>query len=147
MVVNTEPLNINQRTFIIAEIGVNHEGSFEKAMGMIDLAAGAGVDAVKFQTFVPEEYISASQPERLERIRRFALSFDQFRELAAHAKSIGISFISTPLDDKSLDLLNELCDIIKISSGDINYYPLLEKTAQVGAEDAADVVESQVRSK
>jgi len=129
---NTDSLNIKGRTFIIAEIGVNHEGSFEKAIEMIDLAAGAGADAVKFQTYIPEKYISASQPERLERVRRFALNFNQFRQLAIHAKEVGIHFISTPLDFNSLDLLAELCDIIKISSGDITYYPLLERAAKTG---------------
>jgi N-acetylneuraminate synthase/N,N'-diacetyllegionaminate synthase len=86
--------------------------------------------AVKFQTYLPEHYISASQPERLERVKRFSLSFEQFRELAGRARELGIGFISTPLDFASLDLVAELTPTIKISSGDINYYQLLQRAAR-----------------
>jgi len=120
---------LGESVFVIAEIGVNHEGDPAKAMEMIELAAEAGADAVKFQTYIPEQYISASQPERLARIGGFSLSFDRFRQLAARAGELGVGFISTPLDFASLDLVAELSPVIKISSGDITYFPLLERAA------------------
>jgi len=127
-----DKFNFFERVFIVAEIGVNHEGDFSKAVEMIELAAQAGADAVKFQTYIPEFYVSSFQKERLERVRKFALSFDQFRKLSEKAGEENVVFFSTPLDFASLELVNELSPIIKISSGDINNYPLLEKAAAVG---------------
>jgi len=124
--------NYSERVIIVAEIGVNHEGDFSKAVWMIELAAQAGADAVKFQTYIPELYISSSQMERLERARRFNLSFEQFKQLVIEAKKKNVLFFSTPLDFKSLDLVNELSPVIKISSGDINNYPLLQRAAITG---------------
>lgn len=124
--------DISGRVFIIAEIGVNHEGDFSQAEQMISLAAKSGADAVKFQTYLAEEYISLSQRERLERVKKFQLSFEQFRELACRAKEEKVVFISTPLGFESLNLVNELCPIIKISSGDITNYPLLRRAAATG---------------
>jgi len=123
---------LGDKVFVIAEIGVNHEGDMAKALEMMELATDAGADAVKFQTFIPEHYISASQPERLARVSSFCLSFDQFRQLATRAKELGVGFISTPLDFASLDLVAELSQVIKISSGDITYFPLLKKAAEIG---------------
>lgn len=120
---------LGDRIFTIAEIGINHEGDMDKALKMIELAAEAGTDAVKFQTYLPEEYISASQPERLERVRRFSLSFDQFRQLATRCQEYNIGFISTPLDLASLGLVAELSPVVKISSGDINFFALLQRAA------------------
>lgn len=127
-----DKFNFSERVFIVAEIGVNHEGDFSKAVEMIELAAQAGADAVKFQTYIPEFYVSSSQKERLERVRKFALSFEQFRKLSEKAGEEKVVFFSTPLDFASLELVNELSPIIKISSGDINNYPLLEKAAATG---------------
>lgn len=123
---------LGDKTFVIAEIGVNHEGNLAKAMEMMELATDAGADAVKFQTYIPEHYISASQPERLARVSSFCLSFDQFRQLADRAEELGVGFISTPLDFDSLDLVAEISPVIKISSGDITYFPLLKRAAKVG---------------
>ena len=70
---------------IIAEIGVNHEGNLDTAITLMRLARDAGADAAKFQTFTPERYASASDPERLERVRGFDLGEDGFRRLAEEA--------------------------------------------------------------
>ena len=127
-----DKFNFFERVFIVAEIRVNHEGDFSKAVEMIELAAQAGADAVKFQTYIPEFYVSSSQKERLERVRKFTLSFRQFRKLSEKAGEEKVVFFSTPLDFKSLDLVNELSPVIKISSGDINNYPLLQRAAITG---------------
>lgn len=122
----------SERVITVAEIGVNHEGNFSRAVEMIELAAQAGADAVKFQTYIPELYISSSQQERLDRVRRFNLSFEQFRQLSVKAKEKNVLFFSTPLDFSSLNLVNELSPVIKISSGDINNYPLLQRASITG---------------
>ena len=97
-----------ERTWIIAEIGVNHEGDEECAADMIRLAADTSVDAVKFATFQIQNYISTNQPERRERISHFELSRDTFRRLAEVAKSVGLTFFSTPLHPDDADFLDEI---------------------------------------
>ncbi|MDO8358293.1 MAG: N-acetylneuraminate synthase family protein [Nitrospirota bacterium] len=114
-----------KRAWIIAEIGVNHEGSEEVAADLIRKAAAAGADAVKFQTFVPEHYVSTEQPERFERVGRFCLSHDAFRRLAALARSLGLTFFSTPLGFADIDFLDEIQPIFKISSGDLTFLALI----------------------
>ena len=119
------------KIFIVAEIGVNHEGDVLKALEMITLAKKSGADAVKFQTYLAESYVSSSQEERLERVKRFQLNFGQFRELSERAKEEGVIFFSTPLDLESLELLNRISSVIKVSSGDINNYPFLKEIASL----------------
>ena len=75
-----------QKPLIIAEIGNNHEGSFKNAIKLIDAAKKAGVDAVKFQTFKTELYYSNQDPDRIKKLKKFQLSFYQFRKLAKYAK-------------------------------------------------------------
>lgn len=118
-----------ERTLIFAEIGVNHEGNFSLAKEMIDMAKTAEADGVKFQTYTLDEYVAINQKERYERIRRFHLSFDQFRELADYAKKRGILFFSTPLDFDSVDFLNDIVPFYKVSSGDLTNYYLIERIA------------------
>ena len=93
------------KTFIIAEIGNNHEGNFQLAKKMITLAAEAGADAVKFQTFIPEYYISSSNPDRLKRLKSFQLSQNEFTQLARFAHECGLLFFSTPFDIESAKFL------------------------------------------
>jgi N,N'-diacetyllegionaminate synthase len=122
-------IDLSKKIMIVAEIGNNHEGSFDTAVEMIKQAAECRVDAVKFQTFIPEFYVDASQTERLARLRSFRLSQDQFSQLADAARKHGLIFFSTPFDIESAEFLNEICPVIKISSGDNKFYPLLAKVA------------------
>lgn len=117
------------RTYLIAEAGVNHEGSLEKALELVDLAAQAGADAVKFQTFEPARYVSTVQPERRERVGRFALSREAFRAVAARAQERGVAFISTPLYMHDADFLEPLVPFYKISSGDLTFLHLIRHVA------------------
>jgi sialic acid synthase SpsE len=121
-----------KKTWIVAEIGVNHEGKAELAEEMINLAAKAGVDAVKFQTFQVEHYISTVQPDRYERTKRFQLSREQFQWLAAIAKSYGVEFFSTPFGLADVDFLDNLVSVFKISSGDLTYLELIRRVAAKG---------------
>ena len=137
----------SKQVFIVAEIGNNHEGSYALAEEMIGRAAEAGADAVKFQTFIPEYYASCDQAERLQRLRKFAFSFGQFENLAKFANTRGVEFFSTPFDLISADALSKICPAIKISSGDNNFFPLLERVASfrkpiilsTGLADLSDV--------
>jgi N-acetylneuraminate synthase/N,N'-diacetyllegionaminate synthase len=130
--------------YVIAEAGVNHNGSFETACALVRAAHAAGADAVKFQTFVPEAVIHPSTPRAgyqrtgaaeeggmLEMVRPLALSFAQFRRLHALSAEVGITFMSTPFDRPSARFLVELgLPFIKVSSGDLDNYALLDALAQ-----------------
>lgn len=130
-----------QRVFIIAEAGINHNGSIKLAKKMIDAAIAAKADAVKFQTFKAENVISKHAPKaeyqmlttdpgesQLEMARKLELTSDDFRELNLYCKRKGIMFLSTPFDFNSIDLLNKLgLEILKIPSGEITNLPYLKK--------------------
>ena len=125
-------IDTDKKVFIVAEIGNNHEGNFEVAKHMIIEAAAAGVDAVKFQTFIPEQFISSEDQSRINRLRSFQLSYLQFKKLSKVAKKKGLIFFSTPLDIKSAKFLNTIQPIFKISSGDNNFYSLIDTVAGFG---------------
>ena len=122
----------SSRTLIIAEVGNNHEGDFSVAEELVDKAAEAGADAVKFQTFLPELFTSRADPARFQRLKQFQLSFDQFAALAARAKARGLKFISTPLDLESAEFLAGIVDAMKIASGDNTFWPLIRAAARSG---------------
>jgi N-acetylneuraminate synthase len=132
--------------FIIAEAGVNHNGSVEMARHLIDVAAEAGADAVKFQTFRAEALVTASSPKaeyqlqttskqesQLDMLRRLELSRPAHRELQLYCHQRKISFLSTPFDESAVDFLDQLgVPAFKISSGDVTDIPLLEHVARKG---------------
>lgn len=117
------------KVFIIAEIGNNHEGDEDTAARMIDAAAKAGADAVKFQTFKTDLFIAPSQEERYQRMQRFELSQDAFARLAERAKAAGLFFLSTPFDLPSAAFLEGIVDAMKVASGDNDFFPLIEAVA------------------
>jgi len=134
--------------FIIAEAGVNHNGSIDKAIELIDFAAESGADAVKFQTFRSEKVISRGAPKaeyqkqttdakesQLEMARRLELPQEDFRKLAEHCRRRGIIFLSTPFDFESIDFLVELgLQTFKIPSGEITNLPYLRKVGSLHAK-------------
>jgi sialic acid synthase SpsE len=124
----------NKNILLIAEIGNNHEGSVTLAEELIGKAAEAGAHAVKFQTIVPEELISASRPERITQLKRFQLSRAEFRHLAGVAQAEGVLFLSTPFDRESVHFLNPLVPAFKIASGDLTFFPLLKEVAGTGKQ-------------
>lgn len=134
-----------QHTFVIAEAGVNHNGSLDKACALIDVAAAAGADAVKFQSFRAGAMISRHAPKadyqaratgagesQLEMVRKLELSEADHEILIVHAKAKGIGFLSTPFDLPSLRLLTQRfgLETIKISSGEITNAPFLLEIAR-----------------
>lgn len=128
-----------KRTLIIAEAGVNHNGSYELAEEMIDRAYEAGADIIKFQTVIPELCISqyaekaAYQKEttgqagsQLKMVQKLALPFSAFDRLERRCNKLGIQFLSTPFDLESIKYLNNLnMPFWKIPSGEITNYPYL----------------------
>ena len=135
-----------QPCFLMAEAGVNHNGRVELAKRLIDAAAEAGADAVKFQTFRAEALASPSAPlaayqrravgtaaSQLDMIRQLELPPAAYRELQAHCRVRGILFLSTPFDEDSVNLLAELnVPAFKIASGEITNWPLLQRVARHG---------------
>ncbi|MCX5811400.1 MAG: N-acetylneuraminate synthase [Proteobacteria bacterium] len=132
---------LKQKTFIIAEAGVNHNGDIKTAKKMIDAAVKAGADAVKFQTFIPENIVSREAPKaeyqknttdkresQLEMLKKLTLDADAHKELIDYCKKKGIQFLSTPFDMDSIDLLNNLgLETLKVPSGEITNLPYLRK--------------------
>jgi N,N'-diacetyllegionaminate synthase len=121
--------DISERVLVVAEIGNNHEGDFRLACEMVRAAAGAGADAVKFQTFRAEHYVGISNPDRLAQLKSFELTPDEFGELANLAHDEGVLFLSTPFDLVSLDVLLPIADGLKIASGDNDFFALLQRAA------------------
>ena len=120
-------LNKKKFPFVIAEIGNNHEGNFDTAVKLINAAKIADVDAVKFQTFKTENFINKNEKKRFKKLKKFELSYEEFYKLSKIAKKKNLKFISTPLDKESAFFLKSIVNIFKISSGDNNYYDLIEQ--------------------
>ena len=129
------------KTLIIAEAGVNHNGSFELAKRLVDEAVEAGCDVVKFQTSVNpanvtsrfaqkaqyQKQTTGSDENQLEMLRKLFFSADKFIELKEYCDTKGIQFLSTPFDLESVDLLAPLMNIFKVPSGEITNLPYLRK--------------------
>jgi N,N'-diacetyllegionaminate synthase len=127
------------KVFIIAEAGVNHNGSVDLAKQLIDVAVDSGADAVKFQTFKAENLVSKNAQKadyqkqttdesesQFEMIKRLELDVATHKKLIKYCNEKGIMFLSTPFDSDSINLLNELnLKIFKIPSGEITNLPYL----------------------
>lgn len=139
----------SSHVYIIAEAGVNHNGSLDLAKKLVHAAADAGADAVKFQTFRASELVSrhAQKAEyqkaatnddgsQLQMLQQLELSEADHVELLAECEKVGITFMSTPFDMPSLRLLTERFGLrqLKISSGDVTNLPLLHAAAHTGAK-------------
>lgn len=143
----TDRKNSRTPVFIIAEAGVNHNGSIEMAKRLIDVAADAGADAVKFQTFKAEKVISKNAPKaeyqkktttavesQLEMVKKLELDAKAHSILIDYCRLKKIQFLSTPFDFESIELLAKTFDLprLKIPSGEITNGPYLLKIAQMG---------------
>jgi N-acetylneuraminate synthase/N,N'-diacetyllegionaminate synthase len=134
-----------QPVFFVAEAGVNHDGSIDTAMALVDAAASAGADAVKFQIFRTELVISPDAPKaayQLERdpgislfemVQELELEPEAFRILVDHCRERSIRFLATPFDEESADVLEALdVGAFKIGSGELTNHPFLEHVARNG---------------
>lgn len=135
------------KTIIIAEAGVNHNGDIETAKRLIDVASDAGVDYVKFQTFKAEKLVSPSAQKakyqiendtskddsQLKMLKKLELSDNDHKELISYCKSKNISFFSTAFDEEGISYLSSLnFDMFKIPSGELTNYPYLKAIAKTG---------------
>lgn len=137
-----------QRVFIIAEAGVNHNGSLKYAKKLVDAAVEAGADAVKFQTFKAENLVCKTaekasyqlettdrEESQFEMLKRLELSMDMHKELIEYCNQKNIQFLSTPFDVESLNLLEQLgIHCFKIPSGEITNLPYLREVGKKGKE-------------
>ena len=131
--------------YVIAEAGVNHDGDLEQARRLVDVAADAGADAVKFQTFVAERLVSPDAPKaayqeetdeadtQYEMLRRLELPESAHHDLIDYCRRRGIQFLSTPFDPTSASFLDDLgLPAIKLGSGELDNLPLLKHVAGFG---------------
>ena len=131
--------------YIIAEAGVNHNGSFELACNLVDAAKEAGVDCIKFQTFKSKNLVSNSaqkaeyqknttgEGSQVDMLKKLELTYDEFLALKDYCDKVGICFLSTPFDFDSINFLNSInMPFWKIPSGEITNYPYLVALAQTG---------------
>lgn len=139
---------LNERTVIIAEAGVNHNGDFDTAVKLIDVAVRCGADVVKFQTFKTENLVlpgtkkaayqdanCGPDEDQFGMIKKLELNPGDFHRLNNHARKKGVIFISTPADEESVDLLEEVgVPFYKISSADLTNVFLLKKIAMTGKD-------------
>jgi N-acetylneuraminate synthase len=135
---------MKNHTYIIAEAGVNHNGSYEMACQLVDIAVASGADAVKFQTFNADLLVTkdakqaAYQSRNLgestsqyEMLKKLELSYEEFQKLSAYCDAQNIEFLSTPFDSRSVDfLINEIhIKTIKIPSGELTNSPFIHYIA------------------
>jgi len=136
-------VGIGRPCFIIAEAGVNHNGDYESAKKLIELAADAGADAVKFQTFKSDGVASCDTPapaypglnqgdnrSQAEILEGLALPYSYFRGLKEHCDKNGVIFLSTPHSFDAIDFLADLVPAYKFGSGDLTNIPALEHAAK-----------------
>lgn len=136
---------MGEKVIIIAEAGVNHNGDINKAKELIDAAAEAQVDYVKFQTFIADKLVTKSakraqyqdqntgdKDSQYEMLKKLELSHDDHQELMSYAHQKGVKFLSTAFDLESLDYLKKIgIHLAKIPSGEITNYPYLKRIAHL----------------
>jgi N,N'-diacetyllegionaminate synthase len=136
-----------RKVFVIAEAGVNHNGNIQLAKRLIDAAAEAGVDAVKFQTWKTELIVTRSakqaayqventgiEESQFDMLKKLELTYADFRELKKYSDEKKITFMSTPDEIESATFLSDLQDIFKIGSGEMTNLPYLRHIGKLGKE-------------
>ena len=135
--------------FVIAEAGVNHNGNYDLAFELVDVAVSAGADAIKFQTFLSEEVVTmkakkaiyqksttSSSETQFDMIKKLELPYEWHFDLLEYCQKKEIKFLSTAFDKKSLDFLVDSLkiDVLKIPSGEITNAPFLLECAKKGCD-------------
>ena len=127
------PWNRTGRPLLIAEIGGNHEGDFEYARHLCDLAIESGADYVKFQLYTGDSLVSpVESPERHEHFRRFELTPEQHLDLARRCRAGGVGYNASVWAPEMLEWIDDHLDFYKIGSGDLTAWPVLERFAERG---------------
>lgn len=142
------PIGPGSPCYVIAEAGSNHNRDLATALRLIEVAAEAGADAVKFQTYTAAGLYSRHTPEMRylkeqglvgdresvwELIKRVEMPWEWHGDLARHAAEVGVTFLSTPFDESAVDLLEEVgVPAYKLASYEVNHLPLIERAARTG---------------
>tara|TARA_B100000886_G_scaffold337605_1_gene298650 strand:- start:323 stop:1378 length:1056 start_codon:yes stop_codon:yes gene_type:complete len=141
MFLGTKEVSQNTTAYVIAEIGVNHEGDMKKAKKLIKMAKDGGANAAKFQSYKAGTLASKNSPSYWDRSKeptesqyKLFKKFDKFGkkefiELSDYCNYIGIDFLSTPFDDESIEFLDPIVPFFKIASADLTNIPFLRKIA------------------
>lgn len=141
LTIGSRPVGDGQPLFVIAEIGLNHDGSVDRALALVDAAADAGASAVKVQVLTASALVAPHAPAPLhveatsmvDFFRRFELAAGDYRRIAERARARGLAFIATPLSLDAVDLLEAIgVDAYKIASGDITWEALVRRCATTG---------------
>lgn len=125
-------IDLETRPVLIAEIGVNHEGDPDKAEALLHMAADAGADAVKFQSYTAGRFIAAQDADRLARVASFALDEAAHLRLKAAARARKVAFFSSAISEDWVPFLSAHGAAIKIASGDIDFEPVIRAAAASG---------------
>lgn len=129
--INGKKIGQNQQTYFIAEAGLNHNGDVKLAKKLVEEAHNSGADAIKFQTYKSEAFLTESS-KYFKFFKKVELSYEDFGEIHDHAKSCGITFFSTPFDFESVDYLQKIgVPCFKIASGDLTNMPLIRHIAKM----------------
>ena len=119
--------------FFIAEIGGNHEGSYDYALKLCDLAIESGADAIKFQLYRGDQLVSSvSNPDRNAHFKKFELTRDQHLAIAERVRAAGRHYMASVWDQEMLDWIDPYIAIHKVGSGDLTCYPMLKALAATG---------------
>lgn len=145
MRIDGAPIGPDAPPYVVAEAGVNHDGDLDRAEELVDAAAEAGADAVKFQTFSADRLVTpdaakadyqtetTGEGTQYEMLKRYELDRAAHERLIARCAERGITFLSTPFDPESADMLADLgLPAIKVGSGELDNHPLLEHVAGLG---------------
>ena len=128
-------INLNEltKTFVIAEVGINHNGEVNKAMDLINAAVESGYDAVKFQTYKSETRIPDVKHDLYKILKKFELKYSDFEVLKEHCEKKGINFMSTVFHSDDFNYLETIgISIYKISSFDLTNYALINEVSKAG---------------
>ena len=127
------PLIYKNIPYLIAEIGGNHEGDFQYALELLDLAINSGADCIKFQLYKADSLVNKKiSPDRYKHFQKFELSKDQHIELASRCKSANVDYMCSAWDIEMLEYIDPYVKHYKIGSGDLTNAPLLREFSNRG---------------
>tara|TARA_Y100000816_G_C26089940_1_gene575836 strand:+ start:73 stop:1074 length:1002 start_codon:yes stop_codon:yes gene_type:complete len=138
--------NLEKNILYVAEIGVNHEGNFNKLKKLVREAKTAGADVVKFQCYTPDKYVT-KENEKFSRISKFFISEDEFKKIIKFCKKIKIHYLFTPLSHDWLKFIKNYSKTVKVASGDLNFNHFIKKITDLnlniilstGASDFSEI--------